>query len=364
MKHFILFLTAILTCFTVFAQDTDADDDDEDYSLYDTFESVDDKKVKIYASPRIVGASPQRFVTVGWDAQLPYTMEFSEIGVFAVDEDAPVSERANARYTGGFRFNSNIPVISKNSFVWQTGLNFMDTRYKITDYEDVDGYAAGLSAQLADRGLRNISWVNTFYVPLNQKSFLLFQTQIDLSGDFGFRFQPAKTLRYSGAAIYGQRPHDRLQWGVGLARTYRVGNMNYVPVVMYNWTSQNRKWGTEILFPARVLGRFNFDQNNLLLFGVELEGQSYRIDAFSQNGNSFEIRRGEMRPKIEFQKKLFGFFWGHIQAGYRINYSYDADELINGKDFFRGLFGNQPFAMKNSIGNAMYFNVGISFVSP
>ena len=350
-----------------FAQD-EWEDDDEDYSMYEDFESADGTTVKSFAPPSIVGMSPQRFITIAADIELPYNMELSPIGEYEPGSSAPVGETGNVRFTGGFRFNSNIPIISKKNFVWQSGINFMDVRYSVKDYEQVVGFDEELYSDIPNtlnrRGLRNLNWTNTFYVPINEKSFFVLQAQIDMSGDFGFTFQPLRTLRYSAAALYGQRPHDRLQWAVGVSRTYRVGNLNYIPVAMLNYTSKNRKWGTEILLPARANGRYTINKNNLILFGVELEGQSYRIGHLSQGNDSFEIRRGEIRPRIDYQRKLFGNFWGGFQVGYRINYSFDADNLENGRDFYRGFFGDQPFAMLNNLGNSMYFNFSISFVSP
>lgn len=370
MKKYLLIVLGILlgTSSLTYAQD-EWEGDDEDYSMYDDFESADGKTVKSFAPPSIVGMSPQRFITIAADVELPYNMELSPIGNYEPDSTASVGETANVRFTGGFRFNSNIPIISKKNFVWQSGINFMDVRYSVADYERVDPVVgfyeySDIPNTLNRRGLRNLNWTNTFYIPINEKSFFILQAQIDMSGDFGFRFQPLRTLRYSAAVLYGQRPHERLQWAVGMSRTYRVGNMNYIPVAMLNWTSKNRKWGTEILLPARAHGRYTINKNNLILFGVELEGQSYRIDHLSQGNDSFEIRRGEIRPRIDFQKKLFGNFWGGFQVGYRINYSFDADNLKNGRDFYRGFFGDQPFAMLNNLGNSMYFNFSISFVSP
>jgi hypothetical protein len=98
--------------------------------------------------------------------------------------------------------------------------------------------------------------------------------------------------------------------------------------------------------------------------GYELEGNSYRLEDFSTAANSFELRRSELRPRIEFQKKLTGFFWVSAQAGFRLNYSFDADNLPNGKDFFRGFTGQQPFAAFSSMTPAPYINFGIHFVSP
>lgn len=358
------------------------DDDDEDYSMYDDFELEDDTPVKRYAKPTISGMSPQKFIGVSFDAQMPYDYEFSEVRFpqtlnngFDVDEDNPrVNEAGTAEFTGGFRFNTNIPIISKSSFVWQSGINFMDTRYNIRENLNSpqspvvlpDGTQARTLGQILNEdGLRNINWTNTLFFPLNEKDFIVFQGQMDLSGNYDFdNFQSLNTLRYSAAAVYGRRVNDYYRWGIGISRTYRVGNLNYVPVIMYDWTSKNRKWGTEILFPAKAYVRYNINSNSLLLAGFDLEGQSYRIDDYSINGNSYEIRRGEVRPKLEFQTRISGYIWATVQAGYRMDWSYDADELDSNRDFFRGFFGNQDFGMINNLGNPLFFNVGLNFVSP
>jgi len=371
----------VLICFFTSNITLLAQEDEEDYSIYDDYELEDDTPVKRYASPKISGMSPQKFIGVSFDAQMPYKYEFSEVTFpqtlnngFDVDEDNPaVNESGKAKFTGGFRFSSNIPIISKSSFVWQSGINFMDTRYNITEHLNSprmpvtlpDGsQARSLGQILNEDGLRNINWTNTFFFPLNEKDFIVFQGQMDLSGNYGLdEFQSLSTLRYSAAAVYGRRVNDYYRWGVGVSRTYRVGNLNYVPVIMFDWTSDNRKWGTEILFPARAYVRYNINQNSLLLAGFDLEGQSYRIDDYSIDGNSYEIRRGEVRPKLEFQTRISGYIWATVQAGYRMDWSYDADQLDGNNDFFRGFFGDQDFGMINNLENPLFFNVGLNFVS-
>ena len=46
------------------------------------------------------------------------------------------------------------------------------------------------------------------------------------------------------------------------------------------------------------------------------------------------------------------------------NWSFNADELPGGNEFFRGLFGDQPFAMLNNLGGAPFAQVGVHLVSP
>jgi hypothetical protein len=347
-----------------FAQVPTDDDDDEDWDAYGEVDHLGGQ-ARTFANAKITGLSPQRFVTIGYEMQAPYTARFSQIGSFGAKESfdeaynrAP-GEEVRATYTGGLRLSANIPVISRNNIIWQMGANYMQTAYRFNTVSE-----GGLAQALQTNSLHTTGVFSTLYKPLSATTFLLFQGQADMSGNYNLSNIGNQFLRYSAAAIWGRRPNDNKQWGVGLSRTYRVGAMNYIPVVMFNWTSVNRKWGTEILFPARAHGRYTFNPNSLVLFGYELEGNSYRIQQLSTSENSFEIRRGELKPRLEWQQKMYGYFWLSLQGGVRLDYSYDADYLPQGREFFRGFFGTQDFAQKNSLGAAPYFNVSISFVSP
>lgn len=368
-KNNLFLLIALLLSVGISPLMAQEEEEEEDWDMYDDLELVDDSNVKRYAKPTIVGLSPTRFLSISYDQQLGYDMNLSSARFpssgnsgWGVDENAPVSETGRVNFTGGLRFNSNIPIISKSNLVWQSGLNYMRVGYNIGGVEE-PGDASGLTRILDERGLNNLNWTNTFFVPISEENFFIFQGSLDMSGDYGFSLQPFNTVRWSLAAVYAKRVSERKRWGLGLARTYRVGNLNYVPVIMYDVTSADRKWGTEILFPARAHGRYNFSKSALLLFGYELEGQSYRINEFSVANNSYEIRRGELRPRIELQKQLSGPFWMHFQAGYRIDWTFNADELEGSREFFRGFFGTQEYGMVNNLSNTVYFNLGISFVT-
>jgi len=140
--------------------------------------------------------------------------------------------------------------------------------------------------------------------------------------------------------------------------------MNYVPVLMYNWTAPNRKWGTEILLPARANVRYTISPRSLLLGGAELEGASYFIHGPRPAGvNSLELRRGEARLKLEYQRQLAGFVWFSVQAGFRHNWGFNVD-ATESADFFRGLGGSQRYAALNNLTGAPFLNIGVHLVSP
>lgn len=362
----ICFLFLTFFSLSTFAQVV-PEDDDEDYDIYGDVEYSDGEN-KNYANAKIFGLSPARFVSVGWDVQGPYDMKFSEIGAIHPDSAAPLNaESARANYTGGLRINANVPIISTNKVIWQGGVNYAQSDYIIDNVQlnSTDPTRNSLASELGKQSLRTAGIFSTLYKPYNETDFLLFQGQADMSGDYSLgNLQELSTIRYSAAVLWGRRPHDRKQWAIGMSRTYKVGALNYIPILLFNYTSVNRKWGAEVLFPARAHYRYTFSPRSLLLIGYELEGQSYRIDAFSPANASFEIRRGELRPRFDYQRQLVGFFWLSVQGGVRINYSYDADFLPDNKEFFRGFFGSQSMAMLSDLGTAPYFNIAISFVSP
>ncbi|KFD38188.1 DUF6268 family outer membrane beta-barrel protein [Schleiferia thermophila] len=362
---FLLILHPLLFKAQIITEESENDDEDEyDYSEVEYLGTP----TKTYANARIFGLSPQRFFSLGWDVQLPYEMQFTELGTFQTDSsnlnfDA---EKGLATYTGGLRLQLMTPVISNNRFLWQSMLNAWDVQYtaRKRSHEFWRDSLAHMTDTLDKYGLRTVNWVNTFYVPFDEKQFIIAQIQLDLSGNFSWLNPLEGQLLYSGAVLYGQRPNDRKQWALGISRTYRAGGMNYIPLILYNWTSLSRKWGTEILLPARGHGRYTFSPRSMLLFGYELEGSSYRINQFSTEDVNFLIRRGELRFRLDYQRQIAGFWWLGVQAGYRVMYSFDADRLKKGQSDFFNLLRDHPYALRNQTDGAFYFNISINYVSP
>lgn len=345
---------ATLAVSSLFAQvtDTTATTEEEDFSQYDNL-TFADKGAKNYCTSKIPGLVPQKLVSLGYDFQAGAAFTADTLGGRGLETIEALAH--------GMRLSANIPVISNYKGVWQLGATYWETRYQRTD----NGPAAEnpFHQNLLNRTLRTLGLNTTVFKPFNEKRFLLVQASADLNGDYTFSdFQDLGTLRYSAAALYGFKPNDRLMWGLGLARTYRVGEVNLIPVVLYNWTSEDRKWGTEILFPARGHVRRNFNPRTILLGGWELEGNTYRLNGLAGTNNLTEpeLRRGEARLRLVLERQISGFVWLSAQAGWRYNWSFNVDE----GEFFRGFFGDQPYQMENVLGNPLYFNISVNLVSP
>lgn len=379
MKSPLFYLLILLWAWSpvyIFAQSSDSTqtsktNEEEDFSMYDEV-AFADQSARRYCSPKIEGLSPAKLISIGYDFQAGYGLG---AGGFTTKngETSWVPDSVRVLNSRGIRLGFNIPVISRTNLVWQMGANYWEQRYAM---EGLNGEPLAsphpLLKTLSENGLRTMGVNTTLFKPLDDKRFLLFQGSADLNGDFSpLGLMPLKYLKYSAALVYGIRPNEKKQWGLGLARTYRVGELNYIPVFLFNWTDASNKWGTEILFPARAHVRYTVNPRNMLFGGFELEGQSYRLWNQNMTPDKFreedlEIRRGEIRLRAMYEFSLKDFVWLSVQAGYRINYRYEVDRLVGGQEIYRafGLLSDAPYVMENRLGNPLYFNISLNLVSP
>ncbi|MBM3399662.1 MAG: hypothetical protein FJY15_03740 [Bacteroidetes bacterium] len=333
---------------------------EEDFSLYENL-VPEETAAAPWASTKIFDLSPQKLISIGYDVQGAYNINMKvmpNFPKFASDSTGTLSTEGSQ----GLRLGFNIPVVSKNRLTWTIAGNYLENNYRGIGPRLAVVRNTDLLTNPLEAGLKSMGLATTVFVPFDAKRFILMQAQGDVNGSFVLSEigDYLNKTRVSGAIVYGKRPHDRLQWGLGISRTYRLGELNYVPVLFYNYTWPNRKWGIEALFPARAAVRRTFNSRNLLLFGYELEGQTYFLRSTIANRADSELRRGEARLRFTYEKSLSGFIWMSLQAGYRINTAFNLDE----KEFFRGPFGTQPFIMENKAGNAPYIMFSINLVSP
>jgi hypothetical protein len=365
INYIFCFLTATTLSFSALSQvDSTYQEEEEDYSMYDDVEDIG--VIKTYCSPKIFDLSPNRFISLGYDVTGIGTLKTSGEGAFKPDDEILNTMSSKINYHG-LRLNANIPVLSSSSFVWQIGGGFNQSRVNGEEFDTVSDHSKFVGA--LEQSLTRFNINTTFFKPLSENSFLILQLMGEQNGNYNFNSSETTpdiaNTRLSGALLWGKRPNDRFQWAVGVSRTYRSGELNYIPVIMYNYTSKNRKWGTEILFPARASYRRKFNPRNILLAGYELEGYSYRLYGSEFATKNIELRRSELRFRLDYQKQIKGFLWVGIQAGIIANYSFNVDSLSeNGnKEFYRGFFGEQTYVFKNGVSPVPYFNITLNLVS-
>lgn len=303
-----------------------------------------------YNTQKVLYLTPTKLISVGYEAQLPYNLKSTG--------PAPATTTAETRINSarGIRLAFNAPLISRNDYIFNVGLTYWNTGLDLANPERSPYFR-----QLQD-GLRTTGINTTIFNPFDSKRFFLLQLNLDANGTYrGPGDLRSEHFTFSGTGIYGWKPNDNLQWGLGLSRTYRAGQLLYIPVLLYNRTF-SPQWGCEVVFPARAELRRNFGTTALLKFGYELEGNTYYLGQTA--GQDVYLRRGELKPRFTYEQRLAGFVWVSAQAGLRYNYRNDAfvNQDPTGKK--ESLLGSEPALYKNTLTNPLFFNLSLNLVSP
>lgn len=336
----------LIACLLTLSAAVHAQEDTTDVFDYSQF--GDAEGVKRYCTQKVLNQSPQRIVSLGFEYHGRFAMPDVPVGPML-----PAQQNFQVSHLSALRAQVNIPVVSTNKIIWQLGANYWGSRYAVENPQ-----TNAFALKLGNRFMTSAGLNTTLFKPLDEKHFLIFQASADMNGIFeDFEDINGKTFTFSATAIYGWKTSEKNMIGTGIARTYRAGQIIYVPVLLWNRTFNDR-WGLELLLPARGHLRYNFSTSNMLQFGYELEGnQFYSPLAASPNGEVF-IQRGELKPRIMWDKKIAGFIWFNLQAGLRYNWRFDVMNAYDArKDDSQRYFSSK-------LGNPLYFNVSLNFVSP
>jgi hypothetical protein len=320
-------------------------------------------RVKTYCKPRIIGMSPNKIMSIGYDYEFGQTLKSSDKGMFDPKANTEFKDTTTFNNVRGWRLSLKAPIINKPKIIWQFGINYWSINYE-KDHTTYLGTASNFGSEL--QRLTTAGIFTSIYKPLNAKAFVILQSSLDLNGDYTIgNMQSLRYLRYSGAAMYGRRVHDRKQWAIGVARGYNAGLANILPMLMFNYTTPNDKSGVEIMLPARAWYRYKLNKNNLFRTGCELEGASYHIGQISYLGSDVDLRRGQLRFKVEYQGQLYKSFWIALQTGYCKILNFNLDYIkSDGKDQSRQFERDEPFyVMINKLSDFMFLNLSINFVS-
>ncbi len=340
MKNIYIIILLLLTSTSLYAQDEDFDP-----SLYDV------EEVKTFCNNKIVNLSPSNLLSISYDAVLPFEMKSTGNGQ---------TTNTLMGLNHGLRLETNYPVISKRNILVNLYANYWQSNYASSANftEENQSFAQNLSKH----PLRSTAVGALIFKPIDEKKFVLFQLEPSLNGNYNFsELNPDfGKIKNSFSALYGWKFNDNTNFALGVTRTFRGGRLLYLPILMYNKTF-NENWGMELLLPARASLRYNFSVKSLLLFGYELEGQSYHLQPSASAplnnfipNNSLELRKSDLRARVQFRKSISDFIWMDAQVGMRMAYRFDLDMNESSNEAILG----------NKIGLPLYFRFGIALVSP
>jgi hypothetical protein len=339
MRKILFYLLMFSSVFALAQEDTT---EVIDYSKFGDAEGV-----KRFCNQKVINQLPQRIVSLGYEYQGGFNMP----GV-RISEASQATQDFSVNQVSALKAQVNIPVVSNTKIIWQLGANYWASRFNI-DNPGNNAFAQNLDSKaLTTTGINT-----TIFKPLNEKNFLIVQASADMNGVFqSFSDISSDAITVSGAVIYGWKTSDKNMIGAGISRTYRAGRILHVPILFWN-KSFNDHWGMELLLPARGHVKYNISASNILQLGFELEGNQFLMNLpNSPNGKVF-IQRGELKPRVAWDKKLSGFLWMSAQAGFRHNYRFDVMNQYDAREASQRYF-------TSNLGNTFYFNLSLNFVSP
>lgn len=367
-KRYRFFAIAFLCCFcflgnSFFATaqvdtgDVIEPDDELEFDM-EGFEEADDTKIKVFCNNKINNLNPTTLIGLSYDFMFGAELESTN----PEDSDSTFAYTSPISLNHGVRLDANIPLVSKSNIILNATFSYWESRYNFDAVDTRDPLAVSLN----NNGLRTATLGILAFKPLDEKHFLIFQAATSLNGnytfgtyDFGETEPDFGKMKYTASILYGWKKSDNQNLAIGITRTYRGGRLLHVPIFLWNKTF-NKKWGMELLLPARGALRYNFNALSSLNFGYELEGQSYLLqnspsasDLFPTN--NYELRKSEIRGRIELNQALSSFIRLNVQAGVAPAYRFDLED--DGSND-----GNQISV--GSLGLPMYFRIGLNFVSP
>lgn len=362
-----LYYLVLMSISFVFAQNTDSTQVEEDFSKYENM-TVQEGSTKTYCTQKVFGQAPSRLLGITYEHQFGHDITTGLETEQTNDDKSYTISSASL-----VRAEANFPIISRNTFIFSLGGIYSQTNYNFKGNK-LDDTAHPLVRSLEANPLRNFQVNATLFKPLNAKSFILAQVLGEYAGNWRLSdMQPLGRTKYSFIGVWGRKPNDRKMWGVGLARTFRAGELNYIPLIMFNYSSPNLKHGTEILFPAYAYYRYNLSAQSIIRIGMELEGTSFNLRNTSgdmilpvNSNNPLELRRSEIKLRALWDLPVKNFWRTQIGLGYRIMYRYNVDEEVNGKETLRlfGILSDAPYFYGNKVGSAITISATFNLVSP
>jgi hypothetical protein len=306
-----------------------------------TFENVDNTPVKVYCNQKVLNQTPNRFISIGYEYQSSSNLKA---------EGAAWNDNRKIEAMQGLRINFNTPLISKNKLIISLG-----GQYARTAFDGANQFPYPLFPQLVDNGLHTAGLNTTIFKPLNEKNFFIIQVNTDANWLAStLKNINTKAITFSSTALYGWKKSEAEMFGLGISRTYRMGRLIYVPVVLYNKTF-NDKWGLEATFPAKAHVRRNINPKSILQLGYELEGNQFALYSTNASSAPTFLQRGEIKPRLIYERSLFGFWWLSAQTGLRVNGRFNVVDKYDGKE--------QNQIIINTLTNPFYFNISLNLVS-
>ncbi len=260
----------------------------------------------------------------------------------------PYSEFENIQ---NFELDMKIPLVIQDDLKILIGYKYFFEKY---DFRRIGSDFSETFLELDQRKLKNNSF--SFYMtkPLNETRYMGFRFRYSLNGNYdGWANFVNRYAIYKATAVYMIKPNPDFEWGFGLNASRSFRRMNLLPFFVYN-RNFTQRFGVEAALPGFIFTRFNVNEKNILLAGIEYDSQSYRIGVEnSANGPlDYAMNHSEFMTSVELEHHFASWVWASFKLGYQMNFSSDFES----KSLITPNFKVEPT-------NAVFFRVSL-FLSP
>ncbi|MEK7254410.1 MAG: hypothetical protein AAB316_06680 [Bacteroidota bacterium] len=226
------------------------------------------------------------------------------------------------------------PLISKDGFNLLMGYQFSSKYYQ---FDQVGVDFPETFQELNNHNLKSNSISTYLTKALNETSYLAFRLRYSSNGNYNglVNFRDRYAI-YRLLGVYARKPHDDLEWGIGVTASNSFRKFNALPFVIFNKTF-NEHWGIESALPGFIFLRRNFNEANISLVGVEYLSQSYRFDVITPVDDhlAYAFNHSEGVASASLQHQFSSWIWGNLKAGYQLNFSTDFESKLPGTEAFK-----------------------------
>ena len=271
--------------------------------------------------PGVFNKSPSKGLSISYTFNPAFKMH-------PVNAETASEVQANQRFSSKIK----IPVLNCRRAKFLLGFKYATERYR---FENISPENHALFHRLNKAQLKDIESAAYLFVPINQTIYTSFRFGASFRGDYSdFINTNSDYATYRLAGMVGIKKNEDFEYGMGIYFSKSIQRMNIYPFGFLNWTF-NEKWGLEAAIPMSVKLRRNFNEGNLLLFGVDYSSQNYTLQVAVPSNNTqlekltYHYRRASMEISASYLKQFSGWAWMQYKVGYYLNLNSAARDLTN-----------------------------------
>ena len=299
---------------------------------------------KTLCNPLVIGSIPKKALSFQYELQSSFSNNYSEKYRFPITTTPSTINNVQS-----LRLNYYKSIITKPTCYLTLDMGYWYSKYAVSNTSPASIFINDFN----NNGFHSFTASTNFFKPINAKNFILINANVELNGNSkSFKKVGAKNIFAGGAIIYGWKKGFSSMVGVGVLRAYRLGRVIHIPAFLMN-KNFSPKWGIEMLLPARGVVRYTPNPKHIFTAGFDLEGGQFAYASNNTVLNNTFFQRGEIRPKLGWEKALSKNTRFTTNAGLR----------LNGRMDFTGKYDGKDLVVENRPATNFFINIGFHIVS-